>query len=209
VIERVPLIAVFNVERRSNGEWYYNSAARWDPENEMTRRFRIGGLTNSLVQGAPRAGLGDSRRRFFARVKPSSVSKEVGHLGEPTLAAIGHFCDRNANLHTIASQVLEQEVLNRLTERAWGIRRQFRSAENNEIRREALEAIKTAAEEFSGAALTTILLKRALVDFVTGKCKAKELDKAIADHFRGNLIRAELYRGRPNRDGLRDLGIAF
>ncbi|WP_156469198.1 hypothetical protein, partial [Cephaloticoccus primus] len=81
----VPLIAVFTVERKTDGKWYYNTVMRLASENEKTRKFQIGGLTGGPVQGAPLAGLAEGKRDVLHRVNPESVSKTVDpDTGEPS-----------------------------------------------------------------------------------------------------------------------------
>ncbi|WP_156469145.1 hypothetical protein [Cephaloticoccus primus] len=74
----VPLIAVFTVERKTDGKWYYNTVMRLAAsEDEKTRKFQIGGMTGKPVQGTPLAGLAEGKRDVLRRVKAESVSQAV------------------------------------------------------------------------------------------------------------------------------------
>gem|GEM_PF-3251752 len=97
VVDGVPLTAVFTVERKTDGKWYYNTVMRLASEDEKTREFQIGGVTDSSVQVSPLAGLAEWKREAFERVNPESVSKAVNpKTGEPLV--VYHGTQRDFNI---------------------------------------------------------------------------------------------------------------
>jgi len=87
-ISGLPLVAVFTVERKTDGDWYYNTVARYD-ENAKTREFQASGVTGKPVQGSPLADLLEGKREPLARVNREALSTAPNpRTGEPTKEAV-------------------------------------------------------------------------------------------------------------------------
>jgi len=93
----VPLVAVFTVERKTDGRWYYNTVMKLASVDEKTREFQIGGVTDKPVQVSPLAGLREGKREPLVRVNREELSTALNpHTGEPTAQAVRDYENRLA-----------------------------------------------------------------------------------------------------------------
>jgi|GEM_PF-1974548 len=172
-IEKSPMVAVFTIERKTDGVWYYNTVVLHETK-EKTREFQIDGLTRTaLVQVASLAGLEQSKGEVFERVNPDFVSKELdAATGEPTAAAIRRFIDFSMGIGSPSEkesfQALSLES-KKLIEAARNAREAYRAQTRKEGRERVRECASEAARAIAGPEEAIISLKAAFMAFVTEK----------------------------------------
>jgi len=209
-IDEVSLVAFFTLERKTDGNWYYNTVVL-DDEKEKTREFQAGGLTRTaLVQGTPLAGLVERKRTPFERVNPDFVSKELNpETGEPTTSAICRFLKLSLNLGA-SDKKQEFQKLSPESQKLIQTARALRQAHHAETRKEGkarlLEAASEASKSIVGPGLTAIPLRAALKAFVTGKGGEHSLREFALAHDRAIARSRELSRGK-SQSSSRSLGI--
>jgi len=168
----IPLVALFTLERKTDGNWYYNTVVLEDSKKK-TREFQAGGLTRTaLVQGTPLAGLRRSKGELFERVNSDFVSKELdAETGEPTAAAIRRFIDLSMEIGSLSDesfQALSPES-EKLIQTARNAREAYRAQTRKEGRARVREWASQTARAIVGPEDVVIFLRAALMAFVTEK----------------------------------------
>jgi len=209
-VEDLPLVAIFTIERKTDGNWYYNTVILHDPKAK-TREFQIDGLTRTtLVQVASLAGLGQRERTPFERVNPDFVSKELdSETGEPTASAISKFLNLSLILGAPAKRPELQGLgpeSTKLIQTARALRSSYQAETRKEGKTAVRESVSEAAKSIAGPGLTAIPLRAVLKAFVTGKGGERPLREFALAHDQAAVLSRELSR-RNNQSIGRSLGI--
>jgi len=209
-VDGLPLVAVFTIERKTDGNWYYNTVVLLD-EKRKTREFQIDGLTRTVpVQGAPLAGLLERKRTPFERVKSAFVSKELNpETGEPTARAIGQFLDLSLSVGDSTKwgtfRALDPES-QKLIHTAKQLREAYHAETRKEGKMRVRESAKGISKSIDGPGQTAISLRAALMAFITGKGGEQPLREFALAHDRAIARSRELLRGKSQSSG-HSLGI--